>query len=93
MKNTFPYAVILTATTITFAFADVPSSEALARVTSAIGNAINSAKSGITLHAFREDTPSPLDCDVDCAHDWPPFEAGTHAQFDETKGFTDRKDG
>lgn len=85
--------ILIIATAALSLTATIASAQTLASVTSDIGKVIVSAKSGMTLYTFRNDTKNTSNCYDDCAQAWPPFTASASARADGALGIIERKDG
>jgi predicted lipoprotein with Yx(FWY)xxD motif len=69
------------------------SAQTIETVKSDIGNVVASAKTGMTLYTFRNDSQSQSNCYGDCAAAWPPFTAVASAKADGALSIIKRKDG
>lgn len=62
-------------------------------VTSAKGEVVASADTGMTLYTFKNDKKDVSNCYDDCAKNWPPFTAAGNAKPDGAYSLVTRKDG
>lgn len=73
--------------------ATAASASTLVSVNSDIGKVIASAKNGMTLYTFRNDSKNKSNCYDNCAAAWPPFTASASAKPSGALDVIKRKDG
>lgn len=73
--------------------ATAASASTLVSVNSDIGKVVASAKNGMTLYTFRNDSKNKSNCYDNCAAAWPPFTASASAKSSGALRVITRKDG